>query len=347
MTEQRDEVYDRPLAYEDGEKVVYRASGLGSCPGALVRARLGVSGSLPSDFMAERFQEGHDWEARVLAAGLGVDFIQVTTRDHLLPYGRVVESDSGLQVETEVAWGNKVVRCHPDAVAMKGATLSPYVVEVKFLGDSMYDDIVRRGKWPVTYEWQKAIEMISTGLPMLYIVGQKVVGEDEAGERMVSLGEVWTVEVDVPPFSLKEVKMRVAEIEGFVSRGEMPACPVPFDFPCSYFMNHESRDAEVIDNEVLAEWIAVWRLAAKAVDTAAKDLEFAKGAIREQMAELGLTSGRCEGVDIAVVKEAEKGNVSWSRAYKELAKVTGQSVDEDQFRGKAAAGYVRVQEAKD
>lgn len=345
----RDEVYDKPMAYEaDDGRIVYRASSLGSCPGALVRARLGVSGALPSDFMAERFQEGHDWEARVLAAGLGVDWVQVLDPDHLSPFGRVVESEAGVQVETEIAWSNKVVRCHPDAIVVKGSSLEQFVCEVKFLGESMWDDIVLRGKWPVTYQWQKAVEMLSTGLPMLYVIGKKVVEEDAAGGRMVEMGEVWTQEITELPFTLKDIKARVLEIEGYVARCEMPACPQPFMYPCPYWDQHDAVEKVDIDNEALAAWVDVWREADKAVKKAAEDMEFAKKAISEQMGELGLTGGRCDGVDIAVVAGGSQGNVSWSKAYKALAKITKTDLDDlDPYRGKPSEGYTRVSEAKD
>lgn len=348
----RDEVYDRPMAYEEDDgRVVYRASSLGSCPGALVRARLGVSGSLPGDVMQERFQEGHDWEARVLAAGLGVDWVQMQEPDHLRAFGTVVEAKSaggGVQVETELAWSNKVIRCHPDAIVVRGSSLEQFVCEVKFLGEQMYREVTREGKWPVGYEWQKAVEMLSTGLPMLYVVGEKVVSEGADGKRVVELGEVWTEEIALEdvPFSLKDVKARVLEIEGYVARGEMPPCPQPYMYPCPYWDHHEAVGPEVLDDEVLKEWVGVWRLAHKAYETAAKDLDFARAAVLEQMHELRVEGGRCDGVDVAVISAQAKGNVAWKKAYDALVKETGKKVDEDLFRGEPRAEYVKIQEAK-
>jgi hypothetical protein len=187
----RDESFDKPLAYEDGDKVVYRASGLGACVGALVRARLGVTGSPPSDFMQTRFDEGTDWEAEVIARGLGVDWVQVLDADHLTPFGTVVDADYGrLQLQTEIAWGNKIIRCHPDAIAIQGSTLRPYVVEAKFLSPDFalekikaVDKMGARGLGE-TYAWQVAVEMLSTGLPCLYVIGFKDVVEVD-GERVV------------------------------------------------------------------------------------------------------------------------------------------------------------------
>ena len=86
---ERDAAYDRAIAYEeDGEAgglVVYRASSLGGCVGALTRARLGVTASPPPALMLERFQEGTDWEQAVIDAGLGGEggeWMQITDPDH-------------------------------------------------------------------------------------------------------------------------------------------------------------------------------------------------------------------------------------------------------------------------
>lgn len=351
-----DEVFDRAAAYEDADgRIVYRASALGSCPGALVRARLGVTGSMPTDAMQIRYDEGHDYEAEVIMRGLGVDWVQVLDPDKLAFWGKkVVESDAGPQIETEIAWGGdkgKVVRCHPDGIAIRGSTLEPFVVEAKFFADGWFEEATRDfyaflDAHP-TYKWQASVESISTGLPLLYIIGQKDVIEVD-GERVLrGVGEVLTVEVDGDRlYTLKDVKARVLEIEGFVARGEMPPCPVPFDYPCPYWDHHEKAEKDEITDEAMVAWIDVWRRAKDDLVKAESAMEFVRGAIAEQMKELGVTAGVCEGVELATVPAQDKGNVSWKKAYDALKKQTGESVDEDKFRGVARAGYVRI-EAKD
>jgi hypothetical protein len=204
--------------------------------------------------------------------------------------------------------------------------------------------------WPVTYQWQKAVEMLSTGLPLLYIIGKKVVEEDAAGERMVSLGEVWTEEILTPPMSLAEVKMRVLEVEGYVTRGEMPACPVPLMYPCPYWADHEpsaGSDRVESDDEVLKAWVDVWRRAKEASEKADADLEFARKAVAEQIKELGLAAARCDGVDITTITPTQ-GNVSWAKAYKALAKITKTDLDDlDAYRGKVGDATVRIAYVKD
>ena len=358
-----DDIYDRPLAYEDEDgRIVYRASALGGCDGALVRARLGVTGAPPSDFMQTRFDEGTDWEARVLERGLEVakddglgDWLATQDRGILELHGRVVEAAGDvLQVETEVAWGNKVVRCHPDGILVSRDDLRQAVCEVKFLGPDMAAEKIRGIKKDRlaglgdSYAWQAAIEMLSTGLPMLYIIGWKSVTENIKGERVVTIGDVdvFWFDVDDVPFSLKDVKARVLGIEGHVTRGTMPACPVPLMYPCPYWAEHEKVEKAELDDAELVHLLESY--GRNAVRREAMDTEQAeiRKSIQAAMTRLGVTGGRCAGWDVAVM-QPRPGNVSWGKAYKALAKMTKQSVNEDEFRGAEVAGGVRIGKVKD
>lgn len=352
MTADRSEMFDQPPAYEEGDKVVYRASSLGMCNGALVRARLGVTGSPPPDLMQERFDEGTDWEERVLLAGLGVDWSEVTLTDHLALYGRVTEAAGGRrQVQAEVAWGNKVVRCHPDAIAYHGqGAQGQRVVEVKFLGPEMMQEKMRgiakdgmRGLGSM-YAWQASIEMLSTGLPMLYIIGEKKVGVPVGGKRVVDLAHVEVYEWDEPCYSLADVKMRVLEIEGYVARGEMPDCPVPFMYPCPYWQEHPAREREELDDAGLVYAVETWKKARDLELLAGKDTDAAKADVEREMDRLGLHEAKCAGVNIAVVPPAEQGNVAWAKWASAVKKKYPEvkELSEDEFRGKAREGYVRI-----
>ncbi len=348
----RDPIYDRASVYEEGDRVVFRASSLGNCIGALVRSRLGVTGSPPPEAMQARYDEGTAAEADVLARGLGVDWIEVKDPNHLSPFGKVVEAEGGrAQVETEIAWGNKVVRCHPDAVVVQGSTLKQFVCEVKFLGPDMFAEVLADlekflANHP-TYRWQFSIESLSTGLPLLLVVGCKDIIEVD-GERVLrGVGEVLTIEVDPALlYSLTDVKMRVAEVEGYVQRGDMPSCPLPLMYPCAYWADHPVADKPVITDEAMVAWIDVWKRSKDDLVKAEAAMDFVRGAIAEQMVELGITGGVCEGVALAQVPAQTQGNVSWKKAYDALVKESGKRVDEEKFRGEPKKGYVRI-EAKD
>ncbi len=358
QTGDRDAAFDKPLAYEANDgRVVYRASGLGACRGALVRARLGVTGSLPSDFMQTRFDEGTDWEDAVIAAGLGVDWVQMTDPEHLVAFGKVVDSNHGrVQLETEIAWGNKIVRCHPDAIASQGSTLQPWVVEAKFLSEDYALEKIRAvdkhglAGLGEQYAWQAAVEMLSTGLPLLYIIGTKDVVEVD-GERVVrGVGSVWTGEFEASdsPYQLRDVKARVLEVEGYVARGEVPSCPLPLMYPCAYWADHADVEQKPeIADEALVEWVEVWRIAKARYAESTSAMDEVRGEILARMDELGLDGGVCKGVTISVVGEGQ-GNVAWAKWAKDVKAKHPEvkDVDEEQYRGKPREGYVKIEEAK-
>jgi hypothetical protein len=367
---QPDAVYDAPPVYFEadaegygGERVIYRASSLGACLQMLARCRAGQTPAPPPDLMLERYQEGHDHEYNVKVAGYGVDWVDVTMPDHLMQYGHVVEADNGvLQVECELTWGGegtavKSVRCHPDGIAVHRSSLSRSVVEVKFLGDDMMDATVKGLRadglagLPNFYRWQTSIEMLATGLPLLLVLGRKRVREVK-GERVVDLAPdgVECFEYDMPHYTLVDVKARVAQVEGAARRAEdgggWPKCPVPFDYPCGFFAEHDEVAVDVIEDDDLKDLVLAWSMERTTAEGHTKKAEVIKEDIRLRMQEIGRASGVVGGFNITVTED-RPGNVSWSRAYKALAKVTGERVDEDEFRGDEVAGGVTMRKVKD
>lgn len=378
-----DDAIDRaPVYIDDDGAVIYRASSLGRCTGALVRARLGVTPSPPPAEMQERFDEGHAWEERVLLAGMGVDWLPLDARA-LKHYGRVIEDDraiGGCQVETEIRWGKseqdggrgvKVIRCHPDAIVKHGArmvkdadgTAERRVVEGKFLAKDGFWDTVRamtdaREEHGIEYEsrglgfpysMQLAIEMHSTGLPALYVLAMK---DRDPSTGEVSLGEVYEFEVDTPPWSLAEVKARVLEVEGWVARGEMPDCPVPLDYPCPFWQEHEhwGDRVEVNDDAMMVQLTTQYQMAVEekeAIEVLVTDL---RRMILERAKTMNRgTSLRCNGWDVDVVA-ARDGNVSWKKAYDgllTLAKKAGvEAPATDAYRGEQVAESVKIARVK-
>lgn len=354
MTTTHDPIFDKPAAYEDGDKIVYRASSLGSCTAALVRARLGVTGSAPSDLMLERFQEGHDWEHDLLVAGFGVDWVQVTMPEHLQLYGKVVQDQAGLQVETEIAWSNKVIRCHPDAIAVHRHSGERVVVEAKFFGEDLYAEtlagVEKDGMLGLgaTRSWQASVEMLSTGLPMLYILGRKRVVERDGVRVVTGIDDVTCFEWQDPCWEEKDVKARVLEVEGYVARGEMPTCPVPFDYPCPYWADHEKVEAEELTDEMLVHLVESYERAVSAADRHKTEADQIKRGIDARLTEIEVDGGRCAGWDVARVSE-RPGNVSWSKWAEKVKKEFpgAKEIDVEEFRGKMVEGGVRMTKVKE
>lgn len=354
----RDEVFDKPMVYEEsdgagGERVVYRASSLGGCMGALVRTRMGMTPDLPPDLMLERYQEGIDWEGGVIAQGLGDEWAQLTDGIKLSTFGKIVEVEGRLQVEVELAWSNKVVRCHPDAIAIHRQSGKIAVVEAKFLGESMFAEksLAASFEGPKglgdMYAWQVAVEMLATGLPMLYLIGKKKIEGDGEDRKVVGVEEVipYLWEVGEEPWGLKDVKARVLAVEGYAARGEVPACPLPFMYPCGFWRDHDEPDRTIEDERL--EFLVESYARAKANEGAHRDEgERIKKDVDARLRELGVKGGECGGWEIARV-ETRPGNVSWASAYKALSKQTGERVDEEKYRGKEIAGGVRMTKKKD
>lgn len=349
-----DPIFDRaPVTEEADGTIAYRASSFGYCIGALVRARLGMTPSSPPDYMLEKYQEGHDWEREVLALGLGVDWIEVTKDSELERFGQVVEGQNGeRQVSTRLAWGNKVITCHPDAIVRHGSDKHLRVAEVKFLAEATIGqierDVDKHGMLGLGagYAWQASIEMLTTGLPMLYIIGGKKVKVTKDAREVVGVDSILTLEFTEPAFSFRDVKMRVAEVEGWVARGEMPPCVVPFDYPCGYWQEHEARDVEEITDEVLVHLTESYERAMTKKAAHEQEAAEIKREIDGRLTEVGIEGGFCAGWTISRL-EPRKGNVSWAKAYKALSQKTGERVDEDEYRGAEIEGGIRMAKGKD
>lgn len=360
-----DPIFDRASAYieadpDGSERVVYRASSLGYCTAALARARLGITPSPPPDWMADRYQEGHDWEREVLAAGLGVDWLEVTAEGELARLGMVVSGVNGeVQVERDLALNSsasRVVRVHPDAIVRRGVDrargeLAPlHVCEVKFLAAdgalamTQRVDVDGMAGLGQGYAYQASVQMLAFDMPMYYVVGAK-----ERDSDGVVTGIAWTAtyEFQEPAYSLADVKMRVASVEGAVARGEMPNCPVPFDYPCPMWREHPEPEAKPqLTDGVLVHLVESYARA-KSKEAAHKgEGDEIKRDIDARLTEVGVDGGLCGGWEIARVGP-RKGNVGWSKWAKEVRRRYPEvDVDVEQYRGAEVGASVRMTEVK-
>lgn len=131
--------------------------------------------------------------------------------------------------------------------------LQERVIEVKFLGEQLYreweatqlDPFIdsKRVVWPEgklwdKYAWQSACYHHATGKPVVFVVGQKVRGDDGS----VTVGDVTWKWLDQPLRSRVEMLLRAREIDGTVAG----ACTLA-DYPCSYYFLHEKPDDETRD----------------------------------------------------------------------------------------------------
>ena len=208
---------NRPSVYTDPDgTVVYRASALGSCLRSLAAHRSQIATPRPhSEHMLGIFAEGRRLEP-IIIEWLGAQGWVLTDT-----------GDDG-QAEYDLAvFPGVVVRCHPDGMAVRRgepAWTTQRVLEVKALGESL----AGKGLYALThYPWQLSIEMLSTGRKALYVVHNK-------GHEDVSDDSVVVKEIDTPPYTLAQIKARVAKVEAAVRRDELGDCSQK-DFPCQWY----------------------------------------------------------------------------------------------------------------
>lgn len=245
---------DRPSVYFDPdiERWVYRASALGSCDRELVAHRRGMVGSPTPDWLQVRYDEGHDWEARIL------------TR---------FSEDTGLALRGYQAQGALLVGRN---VAVRGsidAETDDAVVDAKFLGPDLYRKLVKGGieAFP-HYRWQQAVyahamekSRVCLAMGLKEIEGE---GDDRQVVGIAEMHYLWVDVADLP--TVGQIKARVMKLEKLAAGDEWPVCPVPFQYPCAFDYLHDEVDntVEVEDPEMVTDLA----IAARMYDRA-KDLE--------------------------------------------------------------------------
>lgn len=258
----------------DGGAWVYRASGLGSCIGALVRARMGVDADEPPEWLLERYQEGKDLEDEILASidpdwGL---FDDVTITELGFPLDGIGQIE--LEIKVPIGGGEfAYVVCHPDGITEDDeGNLLP--VEAKAMAPTGAKEL-RNNNLPSHYQWQVSVEAaVLKAKAVLFLVGEKIANEDRSE---VTLGEVTTQLID-PPFTRAEIMKRVMLVEKYVREGEVPFCDFK-QYPCGFWTDHDPDDplwVEKVEVEVPEGEAEAWEYAVDdflALHQAEKDIK--------------------------------------------------------------------------
>lgn len=363
----------RPDAYWEWDddfafdRAILRASSLGSpCTAALVRSLIGQPEAPAPDWMMGKYREGVAAEPIILGIMEERWGWKPQTGDVLKSFGEVDETGQ-LLLELEV--GKHRVRCHPDGVAVKldrprdgdeaapeWATVGAYaVVEIKALAASTYEKFKADGWGLPQYKWQVAIEMLTTGLPALVIVGVK----DKDG----GIEDVHVKYVTEPPVSRVDVMKRVLAVVKAAGNAEMGLgvgdCETK-RFPCPHYRNGGlcGESAAKVDDDDLAKregGAEARRLAWKAAN-ARKEMDKWRGREADYKAQLieyldttSLPTGRYGPYKVAV-STPKTGRVSWKEVAVELR---GDLADDewklvqDEARGAVPAPSVTVKEIED
>jgi hypothetical protein len=241
----------------------YRASSLGSCTRAQIALQLGMAEIGTSDKMQALYDRGNAHEVECLAA-MEADGWHLESA-----WNDIARDDGQFYVELEVA--GAVITGHLDGIACPDQ--SPYhrrVLEIKSpISWAKWERAHKTGDYsdPLMnrYAWQISVYMVATGL--------------EAVVACVEDGQVRTFGIEVPPFSLEDIAIRVESMEVCCRNPVDPAqllCD-QVDFPCPVAYLHDR--AEVVEDEVLDGYLhkyAKYTLKKKQIEA---DLKAARDAI--------------------------------------------------------------------
>ncbi len=262
---------DRPNTYvEDDGTVIYRASSLGNCIKSLVASRLGMEPMPHPDWLLEKFEEGNTNEPVILKmledAGWGYS--------------------DGAQLEVEIPVGKGIkIRGHLDQIGFDGLADSPsdHVVEVKAFGKSFYEKFMKQGIMGFPYYvMQLAIYMAATGMPAAFVVGVK---NDEGVVDRIGINFYELKDLG----GIGAVKAKIARVEQWVKKGELPPCDYD-QYPCQFYYLHEEEEKpEVVGEDLELDMLVTGYI----VD---RDLEKKHGLLKKEFGESILKLMRTRGV---------------------------------------------------
>lgn len=260
---------DRPPAYWEDDLLVIRASAIGSCMWELVAHAQQKDAQPYPEFLLAAFARGNELEPIVI--------------DRLRKLGWKFDPQEA-QAEGNLRVGaNRVVRFHPDGVAVPATFNDKRLVEVKSAAHSQFEKGRRHGIEALfpEYPWQLSVMMHGLGLPAVWVLVDKETDE---------LHMQW---VDTPPVSLGEIVTRAKEVyEGSLGDDivltDRP-CERPDQFPCRFIHlrpepEREVREMEAITTEDLDAFETAAMLYAASRETEAqakKDKEECRKALLE------------------------------------------------------------------
>ena len=349
----------RPDIYPDGDRLIFRASSLSMCDTRVVASALDMTAMPTPDFLQRAYDEGSAAEEAVVSRfaendhlfGPGADQLDRTKWEMLNPlepssYRQSRDSEQLLphvaldflddeQFTCEVpVGGTRIVKGHLDGIGQcyeappeSGLLGSRVVVEAKFLGPDFFAKWLAQG-WSAVpyYAMQVSIYGYATGLPVVFIVGEKL--RHEGSDPTIERVHVTCVDPDSMPVHIGKVKARVNKLARYVDSGELPACTKQ-EYPCPYYYLHDDDEAtsvEVTGSTTLtftddhAHKVAELALTSERLKATAKAVKAEQDQIKAELDEM-LVEYRGDGPAVTVV--SEQWEVAWT--YTEVAAVTRES----------------------
>lgn len=345
---------DRGSVYEDHDgRYVFRASALGGCMSSLVRHGMGMTPEPFPASMYDRFEEGNVAEPVMLgwlnspSGGWKVwdeNDLEVFVGQH---NGRMQyledDGDGKAQAEFDIPVGSKgLIRVHPDGIgtcflltpeAKKNhpglETGVQAVLEAKAFGPDFYKKFKREGIDGFSYyKYQVSVEMAATGMPCVFIVGQK----DEDG--IVKPDKIEWELITEPPIPLPKLKVRVMKAIAAIEAGEIPPCDQKM-YPCGFWQDHDTESETSVwfkepvsmltadNSKVDVVQVDKWATVYDEVLEAEKKLKVTKAEAVKELCKLFDEAGargatvNCGGLTVEDYIGEAKGRVDYKRLFKD------------------------------
>ena len=267
----------------------YRASALGSCTRAQAAVQLGYSALPTPEFVQGWYDRGVAHEQVCLDA-MRADGWDIGGEQALVVLSLTTEAqveghlDGSIDMGTEYGRGEEY-RC---------------ILEIKAPGAwAKFEKAHKTADWSdplcARYAWQISAYMAGMGM--------------EAVIACYDGDKVRTFGIEVAPYTLDDIRARVAEIESWVTSGELPAACSQNDFPCPVAYLHGDTEARtVIDDPTLAATLRTYQTLNEKV-RAGEQAEKARKALKVDM-----PCGRydVDGIDLTVYEQ--KGRTTLDEA---------------------------------
>lgn len=315
-----------------GEKVVYRASAIGSCIRGLVAERLGHQPAPTPDKAQAWFDAGHKHEAEILHAAtelVGQSLGYPVTLEHRQREVRI-PVDKGIEIVG-----------HVDALACKGDGLIVAVVDAKCRSAGMiarWEEECQKPGWGMFGRdaWQQSVySWAFRGLPVFMVQGERLT--DDMGET--ELGVVTLSRFDTPPYTLDEIFDRVRQIEDAARSEELPGCDKS-QYPCAFYYLHPEEDTATSDPE-LQLMIHALDQAYGVKEEAETQYQYLRDRVEAAMRERGLSKVSWKGTTVSRVEQL-RTKTNWARFRRDHAEL-----DYEAYEDKTMSVSIRLSQSDD
>ena len=231
----------KPNRYEEGGAVFYRASGLATCPKALVAIRDGMTPTSKPEWFQEVLDEGTRME-------------DVIRKQWTEEYGEIVKDDQRevkLWVMENEAGQDVYVVGHIDGITdvTDGGERVVTLWEAKKFRDSTWPKFKRSGvECNPNYPMQVSVYMHALSDEYDMDVGLFFVGGhyDDGGEAGVEgIEEIHTHGYIDPPINRLAIRKHIAGLEKIMADAagvsDVPCCD-PLQYPCGFYFLHDEKE---------------------------------------------------------------------------------------------------------